>query len=114
MQKDIIVQLKLIKTMATDVKTMANEVKRKAASFNPEKKEGPVAKAIEEQTAKLPSDTFLWASVTTMAASLTLKVLKQDHMALFVGMWAPSFLLFGIYNKLVKLEGHDSTDPARA
>lgn len=27
-----------------------------------EKKEGRVARAIEEQTSKLPSDTFLWAS----------------------------------------------------
>ena len=98
--------------MATDVKTMANEVKRKAANFNPEKKEGQVAKTIEEQTSKLPSDTFLWASVTTMATSITLKILKQDHLALFIGQWAAPFLLFGIYNKLVKLEGHDSTEPA--
>jgi hypothetical protein len=98
----------------TDVKNVANELKRKAANFNPQKKEGPVAKAIEEQTSKLPSDTFLWASVTTMAASLTLKLLKQDHIALFVGQWAAPFLLFGIYNKLVKLEGHDSTTPANA
>jgi hypothetical protein len=105
---------KKFKIMATDVKTMANEVKRKAARFNPEKKEGPVAKAIEEQTSRLPSDTFLWASVTTMAASLTLKALKQDHMALFVGMWAAPFLLFGVYNKLVKLEGHDQTDMSAA
>lgn len=96
--------------MATDVKTVANELKRKAASYNPERKEGKVAKAIEEQTSKLPSDTFLWASLTAMATSLTLKAFKQDHLALFIGQWAPSFLLFGIYNKLVKLEGHDRTD----
>jgi hypothetical protein len=86
--------------MATDLKTMA-------ATFNPEKKEGRIAKAIEEQTAKLPSDLFLWAAVGSMAASLTLKALKNDHISLFVGQWAPSFLLLGIYNKLVKLEGHD-------
>jgi hypothetical protein len=98
--------------MATDVKTITKEVKRKAANYNPLKKEGPVAKAIEVQTAKLPSDTFLWASVTTMATSLTLKLLKQDHLALFIGQWAAPFLLFGIYNKLVKLEGHDSTEKA--
>ncbi len=98
--------------MATDVKTMTNELKKKAASFNPEKKEGPIAKVIESQTARLPSDTFLWASVTTMAASLTLKLLKQDHLALFVGQWAAPFLLLGVYNKLVKLEGHDSMEKA--
>ncbi len=98
--------------MATDVKAMAEDVKHKAANFNPRKKEGMVAKTIEEQTAKLPSDTFLWASVTAMASSLTLKLFKQDHLALFIGQWAAPFLLLGIYNKLVKLEGHDSTEPA--
>ncbi len=91
---------------------MAHEAKRKAENFNPQKREGVVAKTIEEQTAKLPSDTFLWASVTAMASSLTLKLFKQDHLALFVGQWAAPFLLLGIYNKLVKLEGHDSMEGA--
>lgn len=96
--------------MATNVKDVAAEVKRKAANYNPMRKEGPIAKAIEEQTSKLPSDTFLWAAIGSMTASLTLKLFKQDHLALFIGQWAPSFLLLGIYNKLVKLEGHDSTE----
>ncbi|WP_254157782.1 hypothetical protein [Chryseosolibacter indicus] len=86
--------------MATNLKTMA-------ATINPTQKEGKVARAIEEQTAKLPSDLFLWAAVGAMAASLSLKLMKNDHISLFVGQWAPSFLLLGIYNKLVKLEGHD-------
>jgi hypothetical protein len=101
-----------VKNLTSDVKNVAADLKRKAANFNPQKKEGAVAKAIEEQTAKLPSDTFLWASVTVMAASLTLKALKQDHLALFVGQWAAPLLLFGVYNKLVKLEGHDATERA--
>jgi hypothetical protein len=98
------------KIMATDVKTMKEDLKRKAARVNPEHKEGPVAKAIESQTSKLPSDTFLWASVAAMAASLTLKLLKKDDTALFVGQWAAPFLLFGVYNKLVKQQGHDQTE----
>ena len=74
---------------------------------NTEHREGPVAAAIEEQTAKLPSDLFLWAALGSMAVSLTLKIMKKDEEALFVGHWAPSFLILGLYNKLVKLEGHD-------
>lgn len=70
-------------------------------------KEGRIAGGIEEQTAKIPSDIFLWASIGSMAASLTLKLLKRDEQALFVGQWAPSFLILGLYNKLVKVEGHD-------
>ncbi|MEP6926538.1 MAG: hypothetical protein ABI834_02825 [Ginsengibacter sp.] len=74
---------------------------------NPEHKEGEVAKSIEEQTAKLPSDVFLWAALGSIGISLTLKLLGNRHDALFIGQWAAPFLLFGVYNKLVKLEGHD-------
>lgn len=73
----------------------------------PEHKEGPVARAIEEQTAKLPSDTFLWLAGGSIVASLTLKVMGQGKTALFVGQWAPTFLLLGLYNKLVKVAGSD-------
>ena len=77
--------------------------------INPEHQEGPIARTIEDQTAKLPSDLFLWTSVAAMATSLTLKLMGKKNTALFIGQWAAPFLLFGIYNKLVKLEGHDST-----
>jgi hypothetical protein len=69
--------------------------------------EGAVARAIEQQTAKLPSDTFLWAAVASIGASLALKVAGRDHAALFVGHWAPTFLILGLYNKLVKVAGSD-------
>ena len=78
-------------------------------SFNPEHKEGKVATAIEEQTAKIPSDIFLWASLGSMALSLGLQLAGSKHRSLFIGQWAAPFLLLGIYNKLVKLEGHDKT-----
>lgn len=72
--------------------------------------EGKTAKAIESQTSKLPSDLFLAASLAAMGTSLTLKCLGKQHSALFVGQWAAPFLLLGIYNKMVKLAGHDATD----
>jgi hypothetical protein len=75
-----------------------------------QKKEGKVAKTIEEQTSKLPSDVFLWASVGAMTAALVLQLARQKHMSLFIGQWAAPFLLFGIYNKLVKQLGHDRTE----
>ena len=34
-------------------------------------KEGPVARTIEQQTAKLPSDTFLWAAMGSIGLSLS-------------------------------------------
>jgi hypothetical protein len=75
-----------------------------------DKREGKVARNIEEQTSKLPSDVFLWASIGAMSASLILQLMKQKHVSLFIGQWAAPFLLFGIYNKLVKQQGHDKED----
>jgi len=72
-----------------------------------DKREGKVARTIEEQTSKLPSDVFLWASIGAMTASLALQIARKKHTSLFIGQWAAPFLLFGIYNKLVKQLGHD-------
>ena len=73
----------------------------------PKRKEGKVAKAIEEQTSKLPSDLFLWAALGAMSVSLALKIMGRNHNSLFVGQWAAPFLILGLYNKVVKVEGHD-------
>ena len=69
-----------------------------------------VAKAIEEQTAKLPSDTFLWLAVGSIIGSLAFRLSGKPHSALFVGQWVAPFLLFGIYNKMVKQHGSDRTE----
>ena len=69
--------------------------------------EGPVAKAIEKQTAKLPSDTFLWAALGSIGLSLVLEGAGHKEKANFVAHWAPTFLLLGVYNKLVKQHGSD-------
>lgn len=89
--------------METDEK----DLKQKVNQTNPVQNEGSVATKLEQQTAKIPSDVYLWSALGSMAVSLTLKFLNRDHEALFVGQWAPSFLLLGIYNKLVKQRGHD-------
>ena len=77
---------------------------------NNDHKEGKVAKTIEKQTAKIPSDVFLWAALGSMAVSAGLKIAGQKTTALFVGQWAAPFLLLGVYNKIVKLEGSDKDD----
>ncbi len=72
--------------------------------------EGKVARTIENQTAKLPSDTFLWAAAASIAASATLQVMGNRHASVFVGQWAPTLLILGLYNKLVKQLGSDALD----
>jgi hypothetical protein len=72
--------------------------------------EGRVAKAIETQTAKLPSDLFLWAAGASIVGAAALKIAKRERDAEFVGLWAPTFLLLGVYNKIVKVLGSDRTE----
>ena len=72
-----------------------------------EHREGSVARSIEQQTAKMPSDWFLWAALGSIAASLVFQLSGDDKKATFVGHWAPTFLSLGIYNKLVKLHGSE-------
>lgn len=74
---------------------------------NPKHREGQLARKIEDKTAKVPSDVYLWAALVSMGVSMSLKCMGHKHGALFVGQWAAPFLLLGIYNKIVKTEGHD-------
>ena len=61
----------------------------------------------EQQTAKMPSDWFLWAALGSIGASLTLMIGGRAKAANFVGQWAPTFLMLGLYNKMVKLHGSE-------
>jgi hypothetical protein len=76
-------------------------------------KEGAGTKKIESQTAKVPSDYFLFAAAGIMAFSLSQKVMNKSHRSLFFGQWVAPLLLFGLYNKIVKTLGHDSASTAR-
>lgn len=74
--------------------------------------EGPVARSIESRTSRIPSDFFLWAGVGAIVASAGLMIAGRKQVANFVGQWVPTFLLFGVYNKIVKVAGHDVRRPA--
>lgn len=69
--------------------------------------EGTVARAIEQQTAKLPSDLFLWAALGSIGVSFILEISGNEEKSRFVGQWVAPFLLLGLYNKLVKVAGSD-------
>ena len=74
-------------------------------NLNPQHDEGPVAEAIEQQTAKLPSDIFLWGGLGALATAAVSYAYGKRHEALLIGQWAAPILILGLYNKLVKLEG---------
>lgn len=69
--------------------------------------EGPIAETIEKRTARLPSDLFLWAGVASIGTSLIFMLSGKKQVANFIGQWVPTVLLFGVYNKIVKVAGHD-------
>jgi len=83
-------------------------VMQRISSSEPQQQaEGTIARTLESQTARLPSDTFLWAALGSMAASMFCRLRGDEHNSLFIGQWAPTLLILGVYNKLVKVAGHD-------
>ena len=88
---------------------METEMKTRSAG----EREDPITGAIESQTAKIPSSGYLAAALGSMAASAILKIAGKDQAALFVGQWAPAFLILGVYNKMVKQHGSDAFSGAR-
>ncbi|MBX3264377.1 MAG: hypothetical protein KIS78_25280 [Labilithrix sp.] len=101
-----------------------------ASESAPAYREGPIARRIERRTAKLPSDLFLFAAGAAVVASLVFEVMGRARgrrhrvlgrfmepresapLASFIGMWVPSLLLFGVYNKIVKVMGSDKSEHA--
>jgi hypothetical protein len=77
-------------------------------------REGPVARAIEGQTIKIPSDLFLWGAGAAFLASGVLQFLGMRKVpwlrrapvflvARRIEMLAPMILIIGVYNKLAKV-----------
>src|SRR5579859_6018732 len=71
-------------------------------------REGNLTSTIESQTSKIPSGGYLTAAIVSMIGSATLRLMGKDNWALFVGQWAPTFLVLGVYNKMVKQHGSDA------
>jgi hypothetical protein len=79
-----------------------------------EKIEGKTTDIIERRTGRVPSGAYLTLAVGSMVASALLmftarrttfgRVGRRADLANFVAQWAPSLLVIGVYNKLVKLE----------
>ncbi|MCG5053094.1 MAG: hypothetical protein KA712_09060 [Myxococcales bacterium] len=70
-----------------------------------EHREGSVTRMVEAQTARIPSDVFLFLALGAMAASAVFQAQGNTRASHFVGMWPGPLLTMGVYNKLVKLLG---------
>ena len=68
-------------------------------TYSKEERRSPMV----QETSRIPSDVFLWAAGASIVGSLALKAMKRDSDAIFVGHWAPTFLLLGIFGKVGRL-----------
>ncbi|HEV2127999.1 MAG TPA: hypothetical protein VGR22_05200 [Thermomicrobiales bacterium] len=53
-------------------------------------------------TDSVPEQTWYWLALASIGISAALKIADKDHWALFVGQWPPTFLLFGIFHRVVR------------
>ena len=73
--------------------------------------EDQFTKSVEQYTAPIPSSAYLGIAVGAMTLSLICQMTGRGKWGNFIAQWVPTWLIIGVYNKLVKLEGHDQTDP---
>ena len=66
------------------------------------KNEGKTTSAVEMETRKIPSISFLGMAFMAMGASWVLLLLGKKQAANFIGQWVPSILIMGTYNKIAK------------
>jgi hypothetical protein len=53
-------------------------------------------------TDNIPEEAWYWAAVGSIGLSALLKMAGRDSWAIFVGQWPPTFLLFGLYSRIVQ------------
>ena len=58
---------------------------------------------IGQAAAAIPSATWLVLGGGAVVGALVLKVMGRDTSANFVGQWAPTLLMLGLYKKMMKL-----------
>ena len=75
--------------------------------MEPRPTEDQFTKSIETYTAAVPSSAYLAVAVGAMGLSLACQVAGRGKWGNFVAQWVPTWLIIGLYNKLIKLEGHD-------
>lgn len=77
---------------------------------NEKSHEGTITVAVENRTSRLPSIAYLIGGVGALALSAGLMCCGRRRASIVVGQLASPLLIMGLYNKLVKTQGHDSFD----
>lgn len=53
-------------------------------------------------TDNIPEETWYWLALGSIGLSALLKITKHENMAIFIGQWPPTFILFGLYHRLIR------------
>jgi hypothetical protein len=95
---------KAAENKATENKAAENTAAEKSVEKRGGEKiaEGKSTRAIEEVTARAPSQMWLWLAGAGIAGSLALFLTGRRQEGIFVGLWPLTFLVMGNYNKIVK------------
>jgi hypothetical protein len=67
----------------------------------PEGSESPQRKFFRV-TDNIPEETWYWAALASIGVSAALKLAGRNHWSLFVGQWPPTFILFGLYHRVIR------------
>jgi len=70
--------------------------------------EDVITKMTARNAAMVPSKMFLCAAIAGVSAAIALKCMGHKHTSLLLGQWSGTFLLLGIYNKIVKTHHNNS------
>ena len=64
--------------------------------------EDAVTKKVDQVTGQVPGLAYVGLALGAMAASAALVLSGRKELGNFIGQWAPSILIVGLYNKIVK------------
>ncbi len=53
-------------------------------------------------TDNVPEEVWYWGAVASIILSASLRLAGEAKWSIFVGQWPPTFLLFGLYHRLIK------------
>jgi hypothetical protein len=81
--------------------------------MEPPPTEDQFTKTIESYTAAVPSSGYLAVAIGAIGLSLACQVAGRGKWGNFIAQWVPTCLVIGLYNKFVKMEGHDQYDRGR-
>jgi hypothetical protein len=60
------------------------------------------ASGIQKQFEQMPSSFYYWAVLGSIAASALLMLMGKNRLAVFVGLWPPTLLNMGLFNKILR------------